>query len=104
MIPESPGATTFKQIIDHYKKVFDPELPAEGSNLEPMTIELCDDRPVNQRPRPLNPSKRELVRDEIRKLRQQGFIQTSKGPYSSPVVVVTGGHKGSKKIRLCVDY
>ncbi len=104
-IPKSSGSAIFRQIVERYKAVFDPNLPEEGSRLEPMTIELTDETvPIHQRARPLNPTKREQVREEVEKLRKQGFVRDSQGPFSSPVVVVSGGHKGSKKIRLCVDY
>ncbi len=104
-IPTSSISAQIQELCREFKEVFNPELPQEGSNLEPMTIELQDERHVvQQRPRPLNGNKRALVREEVARLREQGFMQNSKGPFSSPVVVVTGGHKGSTKIRLCVDY
>ncbi len=103
-IPDSPIAAQIRALCAEYEEVFDPTLPPEGSKLRPMTIELMEDTIVQARPRPLNQETRERVRQEVSNLRAQGFIRESTGPFSSPVVFVRGGHKGSDKIRLCVDF
>ncbi len=73
--------------------------------MQPMSVELEDETAVFQaRPRPLNATKRAQVREEVDKLLAMGFIRHSRGPHSSPIVVVANGHKGSTKIRLCIDY
>lgn len=104
-IPNSDISEELHAMVEAYADTFEATLPPEGSVLEEMEIRLKNDEfEIHQRPRPLNNTKRELVRQEVASLREQGYTEPARGPYSSPVVVVTGGHKGSSKIRLCVDY
>ncbi len=104
-VPDSDIEDEVLAMLEEYKDVFEPSLPPEGAKMTPMSIELLDKGAVFQaRPRPLNAAKRAQVREEVDKLLAAGFIRQSKGPHSSPIVVVSGGHKGSNKIRLCIDY
>ena len=57
--------------------------------------------PVKQNPRRLPLSKRELVREDISKMLEQGIVQPSQSPWSSPVVLV---QKKDGSTRFCVDY
>ncbi len=103
-IPESTISEDLKGMVHEFVDVFDPQLPEDGSLLEPIRINLKENANFKQRARPLGGPKLAAVRTEIVKLRKDGFIRPATGPYASPIVVVTGGHKGSEKIRLCVDY
>ncbi len=104
-IPDSKAAGDLRSLVEDYQDVFDPVLPKEGSRLDAMTVELRDpEKVVAQKVRPLNHAKKALVAGELERLHDQGFVRPSKGPFSAPIVIVGGGHKGSNKIRLCVDY
>ncbi|KAG9395908.1 Aspartyl protease [Carpediemonas membranifera] len=104
-VPESKIRPEILEIINSFDDIFEEELPKEGSRLEPMSIELIDEWSIVQcRARRLDPVTQGLVSTELEQLRRDGIIQDSTGPYSSPIVVVRQGHKGSTKIRLCIDY
>ncbi|KAG9395320.1 hypothetical protein J8273_0553 [Carpediemonas membranifera] len=102
-IPDSEIAGEIRTLAEKYAQIFDPHLP-ESNGLKPMTIELTEDTTVRVGPRPLNAQKRHLVEEEVARLEKEEIVRPSVGPFASPVVVVSGGHKGSDKIRLCIDY
>ncbi|UYV69000.1 K02A2.6-like, partial [Cordylochernes scorpioides] len=58
-------------------------------------------RPVRQPPRQVPMAKRDEVVGLLHKLRQDGVIEESNSPWSSPVVLVT---KKDGSTRFCVDY
>ena len=57
--------------------------------------------PLTRSPYRCNPKKREFLKEEIKKLEEQGMITRSKSPWASPVVVV---EKKGGDLRMCVDY
>ncbi|UYV63183.1 K02A2.6-like [Cordylochernes scorpioides] len=60
-----------------------------------------DARPIRQPPRRLPMAKQEEVTGLLRKMKRDGIIEKSNGPWSSPVVLVT---KKDGTTRFCVDY
>ncbi|MES9880089.1 MAG: reverse transcriptase domain-containing protein [Sedimenticola sp.] len=64
-------------------------------------INTGDAPPVKQHPRRLPLAKRELVKEELTKMLQQGIIEPSQSPWSSPIVLV---QKKDGSTRFCVDY
>ncbi|UYV75275.1 K02A2.6-like [Cordylochernes scorpioides] len=64
-------------------------------------INTGDARPIRQSPRRLPMAKQEEVTGLLRKMKRDGIIEESNGPWSSPVVLVT---KKDGTTRFCVDY
>jgi transposase InsO family protein len=64
-------------------------------------IDSGSSRPIYQNCRPTSPLEREIVRDEIKMMLEQGIIRPSQSPWSSPVVLVK---KKDGATRFCVDY
>ncbi|UYV63768.1 K02A2.6-like [Cordylochernes scorpioides] len=64
-------------------------------------INTGDARPIRQPLRRLPMAKQEEVTGLLRKMKRDGIIEESNGPWSSPVVLVT---KKDGTTRFCVDY
>ena len=95
-------ATEFKNFLLCRKNVFaDPKLPAERANMGEHRINLSDETPFKEPVRRVPIFKREILDAEIERLKQQGLIEKSNSPWSSPLVLV---QKKDKSWRLCVDY
>ncbi len=100
-IPDSPVQKELRALVREFADIFGPLAP-EGSALEPQHIPLIDETALVQlRARPLSNTMRVKVGDEVDRLEQEGIVEDSQGPYSSPIVVVK---KKTGDIRLCVDY
>lgn len=57
--------------------------------------------PIKQRPRRVPFAKQEIVKNSVKDMLDAGKIETSNGPWVSPVVVVT---KKDGSVRFCLDY
>ncbi|GFX17828.1 retrovirus-related Pol polyprotein from transposon 17.6 [Trichonephila clavipes] len=57
--------------------------------------------PVAVPPYRMNPSKKEILKQEIDRLLSEGIIEECESPYASPVVLVP---KPNGTFRLCIDY
>ena len=64
-------------------------------------IDTGTDSPVRQPPRRLPLAQREEARKAVEEMHQQGIIEPSNNPWSSPVVLV---EKKDGSTRFCVDY
>jgi len=71
------------------------------SNMAEHQIKMKDDKPIKQRYYPKSPKIQGEINAKVDELLQMGFIEHSKSPYSSPIVVVK---KKIGKWRLCVDF
>ena len=95
-------ADKFRQFLIGRKSAFaDPEMPAERAKIGEHCINLKDEMPFKEAVRRVPLYKREILDNEIDKLKEQGLIEESKSPWSSPIVLV---QKKDKSSRLCVDY
>ena len=95
-------AVKFKQFLLCRKSVFaDPEMPPQRSTVGEHRINLNDEMPFKEPVRRVPIFKRDILDTEIDKLRNQGLIEESISPWSSPLVLV---QKKDKTWRLCVDY
>ena len=71
--------------------------PSQGD--DPQDIHLV--APVRQKSYRIPYSKREVVREELDHMLQNGVIQPSTSPWASPIVLV---QKKDGGVRFCVDY
>ena len=104
------GSDDNSQAIPHFIKSFiddHSEVFAEPTTLPPMRshnqqIILSNGAsPVNCRPYRHNAMQKNIIEKQVADLLQQGFIQPSTIPFSSPVVLVK---KKDGTWRMCVDY
>ena len=58
------------------------------------------DTPVRLKPNPLPYAMTEEVKEEVENMLQQGFIEPSESPYSSPIVIIK---KMDGSNRFCTD-
>ena len=71
------------------------------TNIVKHQIDIGDATPVRQPPRSLPFHQRETVQQHVDKMLRNGIIEPSKGPWSSPVVLV---EKKDGTRRFCVDF
>jgi len=62
---------------------------------------MKDDKPIKQRYYRKNPKHQGEINAKVDELLQMGFIEHSKSPYSSPIMIVK---KKTGKWKLCVDF
>lgn len=97
-LPSEQAAEVLRLLQEH------PTLFHDNPSLCPL---LCHDvdvkgaPPIRQPPYRLNAEKREVLRQEVQRLLEQGLIEPSLSPWASPVVMVP---KSNGKVRMCVDY
>lgn len=66
-----------------------------------MKIELNTEKPICYRPYRLSIKEKEIVREKIDDLLENGVIQESTSEFASPIIIV---RKKTGDYRLCVDY
>lgn len=95
-------ANEFKKFLINSKDAFaDPNMPIQRAKYGEHRIELNDETPFKEPVRRVPIFKREILDAEIEKLKNQGLIEESSSPWSSPLVLV---QKKDKTWILCVDY
>ena len=77
-----------------------PGIPLGRTDLVKHRIDVGDARPIKQPSRRLPISDQEIVNAEVERLLEEGLIEPSDSPWSSPVVLTT---KKDGTPRLCVD-
>ena len=92
---------TYDRLIAEFQEVFTEE-DTLGKAASGVTMSLTTEGPpIRQRAYRIPLAKRDSVKKEITKLLNQGVIQHSSSPWSSPVVLVP---KKDGSHRLCIDY
>ncbi|XP_057703686.1 uncharacterized protein LOC130922736 [Corythoichthys intestinalis] len=100
-LPEEWKARIIKN-LNTYSDVFShDDLDFGHATKVKHRIQLKEDTPFKQRPRPIHPQDYNAVRRHLQTLLDAGVIRESESPFSSPIVVVK---KKNGDIRLCVDY
>lgn len=64
-------------------------------------IRLKEETPIKQRYRPRNPAMQAIINKEVDEMMEQGVIEPSHSPWSSPIVIVK---KKDGKHRVCIDF
>jgi hypothetical protein len=87
------------RLVEGYPDVFTSRLGL--TRLIKYDIQVKDPKPVRLAPYRLSPPKVKFLREHIQSLLQQGIIETSVSPYSSPMFLVP---KQGGSYRAVVDY
>ena len=91
-----------KQLLWSFQDIFALNSHELGCcDLEQHVIELDDMTPIKERYRRIAPEMYEAVRAEIQRMLEDGVIQHSYSPWSSPITIVV---KKDGSPRVCVDY
>lgn len=88
-----------KTILTKYANVFSGSIGR--TKLIEHDIQLNNPSPVALRPYPYPPEKQRYINDMVREMEEQGLVEPSISPWSSPVVLAK---KKDGSFRLCVDY
>ena len=103
----SPDLTEIQQsqltnLLQKYRDVFAFTSAELGrTDLVQHTIDTGDSPPVRQRPYRTSPVNRQEIDRQVEEMLEQGIIDHSTSPWSSPVVLVK---KSDGTMRFCVDY
>ncbi|KAL0246543.1 hypothetical protein GEMRC1_007755 [Eukaryota sp. GEM-RC1] len=90
------------KLLEKYSEVFNPEFPAEGMKVTPMTIPFKDEsKKVWFEPRPLKPSRLQEAMKQFEDFIKKGIARVSSRKHQSPIVYV---EYKNKKPRICGDY
>ncbi len=76
------------------------DIPSQTTVLQ-HDIDVGDAQPIKQHPYRLNPKKSELMKTEVKYLRQNNFASPSQSAWSSPCLLVP---KSDSSVRFCTDY
>ncbi|KAK9695492.1 hypothetical protein QE152_g32532 [Popillia japonica] len=89
-------------LINEFRDCFAQNTSQLGkTSILKMSIHLSDDTPVVYRPYRLSYNERQVVRDMVSDLLDNGIIRESDSPYASPILLVK---KKNGEQRMCVDY
>ena len=88
-----------KNLIQEYEHLF-PDIPTRTHIIHHDVI-LEDSKPIKQHPYRMNPAKQTYLRNEVKYLLENDFIEPSQSNYSSPCILVP---KPDGTYRMCTDY
>ncbi|MDA3086465.1 RNase H-like domain-containing protein [Campylobacter sp. CS_ED1] len=88
-----------KQLLHEYEHLF-PDIPTRTDKISHDVI-LEDTQPIKQHPYRMNPVKQQCLKDEVKYLLENDFIEPSQSNYSSPCILVP---KSNGTYRMCTDY
>lgn len=86
-------------LLIKYERVF--KVGGAATTFIEHHINTGNNPPVSVPPYRMSPTKKELLKQEIDSLLEQGIIEECESPYASPVVLIP---KPDGKVRLCIDY
>ena len=96
---DSEQKEKIKEIIKEHKGIFSdhPQITTWAEH----DVELSEERPIKQSPYRMNPEKREIMKKEVKYLKDHNIIENSNSNWSSPCILVP---KPDKTHRFCTDY
>jgi len=93
---------TFYALIKKYGDQFMVEGRKLGkTRIVKHKIYIGEHAPIKQRPRREPLGMRDIIKEELQKMEEQGVIEPSNSPWASPVVLVK---KKDGTVRFCIDY
>ena len=96
---ETSAQEDLKNILAEFNHLF-PDVPTRTEEAY-HDVDVGNAQPLKQHPYRLNPEKQKYLRDEVRYLLDNDFIEPSKSNWSSPCILVP---KPDGSYRLCTDY
>ena len=87
-----------KSVLQYFTDIL-TDVPGLANILEHKIVTNTD-TPVRLKPYPLPYAMTEVVKEEVEGMWQQGFIEPSESPYSSPIVIIK---KKDGSNRFCID-
>ncbi|GFW41429.1 hypothetical protein TNCV_465201 [Trichonephila clavipes] len=94
-----PQREEINSLLEKYEKCFQPG--GEPTPFIEHRINTRNHLPVAVPPYRMNPSKKEILKQEIDRFLSEGIIEECESPYASPVVLIP---KPNGTFRLCIDY
>ncbi|GFS78957.1 retrovirus-related Pol polyprotein from transposon 17.6 [Trichonephila clavipes] len=94
-----PQREELNSLLEKYKECFQPG--GEPTPFIEHRINTRNHLPVAVPPYRMNPSKKEILKQEIDRLLSEDTIEECESPYASPVVLIP---KPNGTFRLCIDY
>ncbi|GFU93228.1 hypothetical protein TNCV_4217541 [Trichonephila clavipes] len=94
-----PQREEINSLLEKYEECFQPG--GEPTPFIEHRINTRNHLPVAVPPYRMNPSKKEILKQEIDRLLSEGIIEECESPYASPVVLIP---KPNGTFRLCIDY
>ncbi|GFV20646.1 uncharacterized protein TNCV_776911 [Trichonephila clavipes] len=94
-----PQREELNSLLEKYEECFQPG--GEPTPFIEHRINTRNHLPVAVPPYRMNPSKKEILKQEIDRLLSEGIIEECESPYASPVVLIP---KPNGTFRLCIDY
>ncbi|GFY21042.1 retrovirus-related Pol polyprotein from transposon 17.6 [Trichonephila clavipes] len=94
-----PQREEINSLLEKYEECFQPG--GEPTPFIEHRINTRNHLPVTMPPYRMNPSKKELLKQEIDRLLSEGIIEECESPYASLVVLIP---KPNGTFRLCIDY
>lgn len=88
-----------KKLILEYEHLF-PDIPTRTDKIYHDVV-LEDTKPIKQHPYRMNPMKQQCLKEEVKYLLENDFIEPSQSNYSSPCILVP---KQNGTYRMCTDY
>ena len=89
-----------KQLILDYEHLF-PDIPSRTDKIHHDVDIIADSKPVKQHPYRMNPVKQQYLREEVKYLLDNDFIEPSQSEWSSPCILVP---KPDGTYTMCTDY
>ena len=96
-----------KELVEHFRDCFYNEGEALSTTGRVRhRIDLTTEKPIFVKPRRYPHKVKEIIKEHIEDMLQQGIIRKSRSPYCSPLWVVPKktGTDGVEKFRVVVDY
>ena len=91
-----------ENLLKRYKDIFaKDEYDLGRTDIVKHEIDTGDCKPIKQAAYKVNPHKKKIIEDEVKKMFKKGVIRKSNSPWSSPITLVP---KPNGKWRFCTDY
>lgn len=98
------------ELTEHQQKILEETIRTEfercekspkGNTWVEHRIKMKHNEPIKQKYYPRNPKLQQIIDEHVQEMLQNGIIEKSDSPYSSPVVLAK---KENGKYRFCIDF